>query len=113
MKESLDMAKELNLEYINFYTAMAYPGSDLYKEAVARGVKLPEVWRGYSQYAEETLPLPTKYLSAAEVLRFRDRAFIEYFSRPEYLAMMEKKFGPKAVGHIKEMLGHQIHRRYA
>jgi radical SAM superfamily enzyme YgiQ (UPF0313 family) len=112
MRETLDMAKEFNFEYVNFYTAMAYPGSQLYENAVKQGVALPKEWYGYSQYAEETLPLSTKYLSAAEVLRFRDRAFKEYFSNPKYLAMIKEKFGPKVVEHIEGMLKHEILRKF-
>ena len=112
MRETLDMAKEFNFEYVNFYTAMAYPGSQLYENAVKQGVALPKEWYGYSQYAEETLPLSTKYLSAAEVLRFRDRAFKEYFSNPRYLAMIKEKFGSKVVEHIEGMLKHEILRKF-
>ncbi len=111
MEETLNMAKEFNFEYVNFYTAMAYPGSELYKEALSKNWKLPDSWNGYSQYSEETLPLPTKYLSAGEVLRFRDRAFVEYFKNPEYLRMIEKKFGSNALNHITEMLKHNIKRK--
>jgi len=57
------------------------------------------------------LPLPTKYISGREVLRFRDKAFKEYFSRPEYLSMIQEKFGKKAVLHIKEMLKYPIKRK--
>lgn len=113
MRETLDLAKELNLEYINFYTAMAYPGSQLYYESLQREIKLPEHWHGYSQYGAETLPIPTKYLSASQVLHFRDYAFKEYFSNPKYLDMIKKKFGQNVVEHINEMLKHEIHRKFA
>lgn len=113
MRQTLELAKEFNFEYVNFYTAMAYPGSQLYENAIKQGVELPEQWCGYSQYAEETLPLSTKHLSAAEVLRFRDRAFKEYFSNPKYLTMVKEKFGPKVVEHIEDMLKHDIPRKYA
>jgi len=112
MQETLDMAKELNFEYVNFYTAMAYPGSQLYQDAIEQGVRLPEQWYGYGQLAEETLPLPTKYLSAAEVLRFRDNAFKEYFSNPKYREMVRLKFGPEVVAHIEEMLKYEIRRKF-
>ncbi|MDO8716343.1 MAG: radical SAM protein [Dehalococcoidales bacterium] len=113
MRETLDMAKSFNFEYVNFYAAMAYPGSQLYKDAITQGIALPEGWYAYSQYAAETLPLPTKYLSAAEVLRFRDNAFKEYFSNPKYIAMIKGKFGPKVVEHIEGMLKHEIRRKFA
>lgn len=112
MQETLEMAKVLNLEYVNFYTAMAYPGSQLFCDSVKQGIKLPENWQGYGQYSFETLPLPTRYLSAAEVLRFRDRAFKEYFSDPKYLAMISEKFGQKVVEHIVAMLKHEIRRKF-
>ena len=112
MQETLAMAKEFNFEYVNFYIAMAYPGSQLYEDAIKQGIKLPETWHGYGQYSEETLPLPTKYLSSADVLRFRDNAFKEYFSNPRYIEMVGKKFGPKVVEHIEEMLKHEIRRKF-
>lgn len=111
MQETLNMAKELNLEYINFYVAMAYPGSQLYEDALIKKVKLPEKWHGYSQYGEDTLPLPTKYLSANDVLNFRDNAFKEYFTNPKYLEMIEHKFGIDVVRYIEDMAIHDIHRK--
>jgi len=111
MQETLDMAKELNCEYTNFYVAMAYPGSQLYEEAVRNNIKLPDTWLGYAQFSEETYPLPTKYLSSADVLRFRDRAFEEFYSSPRYLEMVREKFGEDTVAHIKEMLKRKLHRK--
>lgn len=113
MQETLNMAKEFNFEYVNFYVAMAWPGSKLYEEAIHRGVRLPQNWSGYAQLSEQTLPLPTKYLSAKEVLHFRDKAFMEYFSNPPYLEMMEHKFGLEVVESIKQMLKYKIKRKYA
>lgn len=111
MQETLNMAKEFNFEYVNFYTTMAYPGSQLYEDALQKDIKLPETWQGYSQYSEDTLPLPAKHLSSAEVLRFRDNAFKEYYKNPKYVRMIKEKFGPKVVEHIEEMLKHEIHRK--
>lgn len=113
MQATLDMAKEYNFEYVNFYMAMAYPGSQLYRDAVARGVRLPESWHGYGQFSEDAVPLPTRYLSPAEVMRFRDNAFREYFSNPRYLEMVGRKFGREVVAHIGDMLKNEIERKYA
>ena len=111
MQATLGMAEEYNFEYVNFYTCMAYPGSQLYEDALRRGARLPETWDGYSQLGYETEPLPTQHLASQEVLAFRDKAFKEYFRRPEYLEMIRSKFGEKAVGHIKGMLQHTLKRR--
>jgi radical SAM superfamily enzyme YgiQ (UPF0313 family) len=113
MQRTLELALDLNCEFANFYSAMAYPGSPLYDEAVRRGWQLPHTWSGYSQHSVDTLPLPTRHISAAEVLRFRDRAFDAYFTHEPYLQMVERKFGDATVAHIREMTSHRLERKYA
>jgi anaerobic magnesium-protoporphyrin IX monomethyl ester cyclase len=81
--------------------------------AQKEGWALPEQWSGYSQHAVDTLPLPTKYLTASEVLRFRDHAFQEYFTNARYLDMIESKFGPETRAHILEMTSFKLERMYA
>lgn len=112
MQETLDMAIELNTEFANFYSAMAYPGSPLYQTALQEGWKLPESWSGYSQHAVDTLPLPTKHLSGPEVLAFRDKAFNTYFEGDRYLDMVEAKFGMDTRQHIIEMASHTLERQF-
>lgn len=111
MQETLIMAIELNCEFANFYSAMAYPGSKLYDIAIEEGWELPKEWHGFSQHSYETLPLPTKYLSANEVLKFRDEAFHKYFTTPNYLNMIEEKFGEKVKAHIQEMTKTRLRRK--
>ena len=113
MRETLDLAIDINAEWANFYSTMAYPGSQLYQQAIQEGWPLPETWQGYSQYAYETLPLPTKYLSGAEVLRFRDHAFQVYFNSPRYLDTITRKFGKKTAQHIQQMASHRLVRKYS
>lgn len=111
MQETLDMALELNCEFANFYCAMAYPGSSLYVQAEMEKWELPATWGGYSQHAVDSMPLPTKHLTSAQVLTFRDQAFNTYFSNPRYLEMINGKFGPDTVQHIKEMASHNLVRQ--
>ena len=111
MQETLDMATELNCEFANFYCAMAYPGSKLYDIAVKEGWKLPNEWHGFSQHSYEMLPLPTKHISAKEVLKFRDDAFHKYFENPDYLRMIGEKFGEKVKKHIQGMTKTRLKRK--
>lgn len=113
MRETYDLAKELNCEYVNFYATMAYPGSKLYEDAVKQGIPLPSNWLGFAQLNEDTLPLPTKYISGSDVLRFRDKAFKDYCTNQEYLKMIEEKFEKEVVDHIKLLLSHDIKRKFA
>ncbi len=110
MQATLDLAVELNCEFANFYSAMAYPGSPLYDLAVRQGVPLPAAWTGYSQHSRDCLPLPTRYVPAREVLHFRDQAFKSYYTNPHYLEMIERRFGAEIVGHIRRMTGIALER---
>lgn len=111
MQATLDMALELNCEFANFYATMAYPGSPLYATALAEGWPLPESWSGYSQHSVDSQPLPTRRLSADEVLQFRDEAFQRYFRSPAFLELIRQKFGPETVEEIRGMAAHKLVRR--
>lgn len=112
MQQTLDLALELNCEFANFYTAMAYPGSPLYSQALAEGWELPSTWSGYSQHAYDTLPLPTRHVAAGEVLRFRDEAFQTYYTHPPYVEMIERTFGPATVEELGRMTAHRLQRQH-
>jgi hypothetical protein len=45
----------------------------------------------------------TKYLSSAEVLKFRDQAWQTYFGSPTYLSLVEKRFGAVERGNVEKM----------
>ena len=118
-RESLNFtysfAEETNSEMVNFYCAMAYPGSPLYLEARKNNIKLPNKYSGFSQHSYDTQNLPSVDLSAAEILEFRDNAWNKYHTNPKYLNLLNKKFGPKSVEDVnstakiklkRKILGH-------
>lgn len=113
MMETLNLALELKCEMVNFYSAMAYPGSALYNLAIKNNWPLPESWLGYSQYAYETRPLPTRHLTSGQVLAFRDYAWKTYFTDSSYLAVIKAKFGPETCEHITAMTGYTLPRKFA
>jgi radical SAM superfamily enzyme YgiQ (UPF0313 family) len=110
MQATLRLAMELNTEYANFYSAMAYPGSKLYEEAVKTGIELPKNWSGYAQHSEDCLPLSTQSLTAKQVLAFRDMAFQVYFTSPVYLGMIRHRYGAAAEEQIKQMTNIRLKR---
>jgi anaerobic magnesium-protoporphyrin IX monomethyl ester cyclase len=111
MQATLDLAIDLNCEFANFYCTMAYPGSALYRRAVEEAWPLPNSWTAYSQHAVDSLPLPTRHLSAKDVLAFRDKAFETYFDRPAYRAMLAERFDEQTVRHVQEMTSRKLVRR--
>ena len=111
MQETLDMAIDLNCEFANFYSTMAYPGSKLYLDAIQEGWDLPDSYVGYSQHSYECKPLPTKHITAAEVISFRDKAFNEYYTNEKYLSFIKEKFGVETYNSIKEMTKFTLKRK--
>jgi radical SAM superfamily enzyme YgiQ (UPF0313 family) len=111
MQETLDLAMELNTEMANMYPCMALPGSPMYHIAKANGWPLPDSYEGYAFLSYESQPLPTKHISSAEVLRFRDQAWQKYFTNPAYLALVEHKFGRQERRNIEDMASIPLKRK--
>lgn len=111
MQMTLDLALEMNTEEVNFYSAMAYPGSPLYGAAREKGWKLPDRYAGFSQHSYYTQPLPTKYLTAEQVLEFRDKAWMKYHTSPAFLELLKKKFGQMAVDETLRSTAIQLKRK--
>lgn len=108
MQETLDLAKELNCEYSNFYCVVAYPNGSLEDESLRQYI--PTKPSEYSQMNPNFKNLPTKWCTAKEVLEFRDRAFTEYHTNPLYLRMMHEKFGDNVYEELKNMTNKRITR---
>jgi radical SAM superfamily enzyme YgiQ (UPF0313 family) len=111
MKQTLDLAIELNTEMANMYPCMALPGSPMYHEALENNWKLPDSYEGYGFLSYDSQPLPTKYLSSKEVLKFRDEAWQEYFENPKYLDLVEKRFGLQQRKNVEDMASISLKRR--
>ncbi|MBF0624540.1 MAG: radical SAM protein [Magnetococcales bacterium] len=111
MQQTLDLAMELNCEFANFYSAMAYPGSALHTLAVEQGRELPEQWQHFSQHSFETKPLANEHCSAADILEFRDQAWHRYFTNPRYLNMVLDRFGPEVLDHVRRMVAIPLRRK--
>ena len=96
MCQTLDFALEHKTDMVNFYCAMAYPGSPLYRQALSEKWELPETYSGYSQHSYDMLNLRNKNLTAAEICKFRDEAWMRYNTDASYLNLLESKFGVEA-----------------
>lgn len=83
-------------------TFKALPGSGLYKEAIEKGLKLPDDYAGYSFHSYNTQPLPTDQVSPSEILKFRDEAIIKYHTHQPFLEKIRGKYGDSAVKNIKD-----------
>ncbi len=103
MQETLDLALELNTEMANMYPCQALPGSPMYHLAKEKNWALPDSYEGFAFLSYECQPLPTNYITAAEVLKFRDDAWHTYFENPAYLDLVERRFGHQERQNVEEM----------
>jgi len=110
MQKTLNFSKKLNTAGWNMYAAMALPGSELYKFALENNVELPKTYSAFSFHSENTLPLRTEFLTAAEILKFRDKAFIEYHSSKEFQEKILHKFGQESLNTINETCKYKLKR---
>jgi anaerobic magnesium-protoporphyrin IX monomethyl ester cyclase len=84
---SLEFAKKHLFEFVNFYDAKPYPGSQWYKDTKPQDIE-------YNQYKQ--------------ISPFRDKAWMDYFTNPEYLSMIGKKWGQQAINQINYMIENKI-----
>ena len=56
-------------------------------------------------------PLPTKHLTAAQVLKFRDDAWLTSFTYPPFLDLVERKFGPVQRKNVEDMATIRLKRK--
>lgn len=79
MNHTLEKAMEHLFEYVNFYVYIPYVGSSMWNESMLRD------WDRYNQFSPHPIAHP-------KIVEFRNHAFKTYFSNPDYLNMIEKKF---------------------
>lgn len=111
MQETLNLMLELNTEMANMYPCQALPGSPMHQMARKNGWKLPDSFEGYAFLSYECQPLPTKHLSAAQVVKFRDEAWQKYFTNPAYLDLVERKFGAQERKNVQDMASIRLKRK--
>lgn len=111
MQETLDLALELNTEMANMYPCQALPGSPMFQAAKKQGWALPSSYEGFAFLSYESQPLPTKYVSSADVLRFRDSAWRKYFTNPDYLDLVGQKFGQTERENVEDMASVHLKRK--
>lgn len=112
LDETFDFMCRANFEFINLYPLFAYPGTPLYNRYLKDGkISEPKEWAEYSLYGYDCKPCPTAHLISAEVLKWRDDKYVEYYKRPEYLAMILKRYGLSTMEHVKMMAEQHLPRR--
>jgi len=112
IRKNVDFLRKHEFEWNNIYPAFAYPGTPFYENYVGKKIiPVPENWEEYGLYSDECKPLPTKHLSSAEVLKLRDKLFMDYYSDKGIQDNLLSRFGQKTIDHINEMLSLKLNRK--
>lgn len=88
MRETIDFAKFLRLDYAQFYCAVAFPGSKLYDSCVENEWIDDSDWRYFEQNFSV---LTTPQLTSAQVMAARERAYREFYRQPYLVGNVVKK----------------------
>lgn len=86
LQETLNFAKSLDLDTVQFFPLMVYPGTEAYRWAETSGYITA---KDFSQWLDEgglhNCVISTPALSCQELVRFCYQARREYYLRPKYL----------------------------
>jgi radical SAM superfamily enzyme YgiQ (UPF0313 family) len=78
----------LDLDFVQYYCAMPYPGTELHAEASARGWLTTADW---SQWEHNRSVLTTPHLAAAEVMTLRRRLMLRWYFQPGRMLATARK----------------------
>lgn len=80
VRETIEFAKALDLDYAQFYCAVPFPGSEMYEIARRRGWIQTDDW---SRFEQNYSVLDVPGFSAEQVMTLRREAFRKFYMRPK------------------------------
>ena len=82
IRQTIEFAKELAPDSIQFAVAIPHPGTQLYEECQRNGWLVYDSW---ADFASKSSLIETEQLSREEVERARVRAYREFYFRPSFI----------------------------
>jgi radical SAM superfamily enzyme YgiQ (UPF0313 family) len=89
--KTIEFAKSLPMDTVQFSGICAYPGSEIYRWADERGFLLPKAWRKWvDENWEQVTVLSYPELSKDEIDRLIDKGLKEFYLRPKQILRMAR-----------------------
>ena len=82
MEETLEFAKDLDVDFFQVNVLTPYPGTQLYNEAKEKGLILHEE---YERYGQNEVVMKLQHLSPEEVMQFEKNTFRRFFLQPKII----------------------------
>lgn len=95
--ETINFAKKLDLDFAQFYTCTAFPGSELYDLAVKNRWISVSSWQGIEQ---GTANVGFPNFPSEEIQRWRRKAYFSFYFRPRFFYNFLRCLTPKAFLYI-------------
>jgi radical SAM superfamily enzyme YgiQ (UPF0313 family) len=100
LEETLQFAKNLDLDFFLPSILTPYPGTELFKKAKSENLLIHE---DYSKYGQGEVILKMKHLTGEELLKFYRESFYRFYMRPKWILKQIKR--TRSVYHILDLLG--------
>lgn len=102
IRQSIDLAKELNTDTIAFFIATPYPGTEFYDKAIQMGLMRNDYeWKDFAILSKNKPVIELPGLSCDDLIYWQKRAYREYYIRLRYI--LEKLFGIRSFEDIKNI----------
>lgn len=92
IRETLRFVKEIDPDYVQFYSAIPFPGTRFYDEASKKGWIMSDKWEDF-ELGKNIISTPK--LPVEKLAYWRRRAYLEFYLRPAYIWGRLKKFVKK------------------
>jgi len=93
--DTINLARSLDQDYASFAIAIPFPGTDLFRHCIDKGIELPP-WGKFGNVNSPPIPLNDS-LNAEQLMALRRLAVSRFFKRPRYLFRMLLRFKARAV----------------
>ena len=102
--KTIELAKELNPDFVNFSVVTPYPATPLYYMGLQEGQLKTDYWREFAQSpSKDFVPeLWEEHLSREELMTLLNYAYKSFYVRPAYI--MRELFDVKSIDEFKRKL---------
>jgi len=110
-KMTIELAKELDADYASFGVLIPYPGTEIYKEGLTRGIIPRDYWRDFARSPSPDYEIPhliEDHLSRQDLIELKNSAARSFYFRPKMIFRELRKLNSMSEFTKKAKMGFQI-----
>lgn len=98
IEKTVEFAKSLNLDFVQFYCVVPFPGSELYKKARKEGWLTTDDWCFFEQNFSV---LTTPELRTDQIMKLRGKAYRSFYLRPKIFCQTIRRI--RSIDDLKQL----------